>query len=555
VQQRPVSARLTGRGGNGRPEPIGLGSNSLDSWWERIAARLRRPIGRQLLLREGHMRELDLLGRSCANGSSNGPRVLVAALRNWTTHTAYESVIAQGLRLRGAEVALVTCGGGQPLCELGWSRRLYPLPCDRCAWFTDRIAAAARLQTFRLADEFAWAGDGRRAPSSPEAVGATTVDPREAANISAPWVLRTPDIEAAPEGSAVENDLAVSAAAVERAAHGILDAFRPDVVFLVNGLFAAERVFRGVAAARGIRVPTYEIAPRGGALVFSQGEPAPLYDTSAAWIAFRDQPLSSQQRGAVDRLLADRARGVGAHERYFDATVDEVEAVRARLTIPTGSRVVTLYSNLSWDSAVLHRDLAYGSMLEWVNAVIEAAGRRPDLTLIIRIHPAEQSWGTRQPVWEALCRGTLPDNVRVVGPADPISSYALLDLSDLVLTYASTIGLEAAVRGLPVIVAAKTHYRGCGFTIDVSSHDELERCLDNLEAPTVAQVELALRYAFTFFFRCMIPFPAVKTVEGRPTEVPDDRDQLLPGRDAYLDFVCDRILDGRDFVLPDSLAL
>ena len=99
--------------------------------------------------------------------------------------------------------------------------------------------------------------------------------------------------------------------------------------------------------------------------------------------------------------------------------------------------------------------------------------------------------------------------MRIVGPGDPISSYALLDISDLVLSYASTIGLEAAVRGLPVVVSALTHYRERGFTIDVSSHDELERALD--PAPAVArQVELARRYAFTFFFRCMIPFPSVK---------------------------------------------
>jgi len=524
--------------------------------WERLAARLRRPLGRRVLLRHGHVRELEELGRSCAGAPSNGgPRVLVAALRNWTTHTAYESVIAQALRLRGAHVGLVTCGGGQPLCELGWSRRVYPLPCDRCAWFTDRIASAARMETYRLADEFAWDSDGRRAPESPDLIETTHVDPREAANISVPWVLRTPEIESAPEGRAAGNDMAVSAAAVEGAAERILGRFRPDVLFLVNGLFAAERVFRQVADSRGIRTPTYEIAPRGSALVFSQGVPAPLYDTSAAWSAVRDRPLEDEQVAAIDRLLDDRARGVGAHERYFDETVDEADAVRSRLSIPPGSRVATLFTNLSWDSAVLHRDLAYGSMLEWIDAAVDAAGRRPELTLVIRIHPAEHSWGTRQPVWDALQTGSLPGNVRVVGPDDPISSYGLLDVSDVVLTYASTIGLEAAVRGLPVAVAALTHYRECGFTIDVTSHEEFERALDAPRALNDDQVELARRYAFTFFFRCMIPFPSVPTEEGLATAVPNDPERIKPGADPYLDFVCDRILDGAEFVLPDALAV
>jgi hypothetical protein len=501
------------------------------------------------------MADLERLGRSCEGAGGAGQRVLIAALRNWTTHTAYESVISQALRLRGAEVALVTCGGGQPLCELGWSRRVYPLPCDRCAWFTDRILEAARLPGFRLAGEFAWGGDGRQAPERPEVVATGVVNPHEAANITVPWVLRTPEIDAAPEGHAVDNDVAVSAAAVEGAATQILDRFRPDGIFLLNGLFAAERVFRAVALERGIRVTTYEIAPRGSALVFSHGEPAPLYDTTAAWNAVQDRPLTDEQRKAIDSLLEDRARGAGAHERYFKETVDDAAAVRAALSIPDGSRVVTLFSNLSWDTAVLHRDIGYGSMLEWVKACVESARSQLNLTLVVRVHPAEESWGTRQPIWEELRGGSLPRNVRVVGPADPINSYALLDMSDLILCYATTVGLEAAVLGLPVVVSALTHYRGRGFTIDVSSHAELEAALGSAQRITADQIELARRYAFTFFFRCMIPFPSVRTEEGFAKAVPSDREQILAGSDPYLDFVCDRILDGGEFVLPDALAV
>ena len=37
--------------------------------------------------------------------------------------------------------------------------------------------------------------------------------------------------------------------------------------------------------------------------------------------------------------------------------------------------------------------------------------------------------------------------------------------------------------------------------------------------------------------------------------MPSNREALLPALDPYLDFVCDRILGGGDFVLPDELAL
>ena len=69
------------------------------------------------------------------------------------------------------------------------------------------------------------------------------------------------------------------------------------------------------------------------------------------------------------------------------------------------------------------------------------------------------------------------------------------------------------------------------------------------------EVELARRYAFAFFFRLMIPFRHVRNDGGRLANLPVSADELLPGRDPYLDFICDRILDGRDFFLPPELAV
>ena len=146
--------------------------------------------------------------------------------------------------------------------------------------------------------------------------------------------------------------------------------------------------------------------------------------------------------------------------------------------------------------------------------------------------------------------------MRVIGPDEPLSSYALLDISDRVLAYASTTGLEAANRGLPVAVAADVHYRGRGFTWDLESPDDLSRFLRTADVVmTPAHLELARRYAFTFFFRAAIPFPPVSLVGGRPVAVPRSAAALEPGADPYVDLICERILDGREFEVPDERVL
>jgi hypothetical protein len=538
---------------------LGYKGNLRPNRLDRALARVRLPLDRAYEQRAG---ALDRLSQLAGDGDrephdESRPRVLVASLRGWSTHNAYELVIAHALRLRGAHVALLTCGGGMPACELGSARRAHPRPCDRCAWFTDRLGEGAGLERFALRDFLPWGGDAREAPKTPRATDEDLVDPYRASAVSVGWLLQATRLDHIPGASAVVDDFAVAAEGVQIATRGVLDEFRPDIVLLLNGLFAAERAIREVALSRGLRAPTYEIAPRGGALVLSQDAPAPDYDMSRLWERRGEIPLTRRQREEVMALLADRARGVGAHESYFHRPEDDPDALRRRLGVAPGTRVIALFTNVTWDSATIGHDVGFRSMFDWVEQTVGLAGQFGDLMLVVRIHPAEGRWGTREEVQATVTAavGEIPPNVRFVPADEPLSSYALLDLSEAVLTYTTTVGLEAAARGKPVGVSGDTHYRGRGFTRDLEGAEDLARFL--AAAPprlSEAEVELALRYAYTFFFRAMIPFPAVTADNGRVARIPTMPQQIAPGRDPYLDWICERILDGGDFGLPDELA-
>ena len=522
---------------------------------DRLFAPLRRPLDRAWYRHSGRLHELGQLGDSVSQATTpRGPRVLVVSLRMWTHHAAYESVIAQALRLRGAEVVFLTCGGGQPICEVGWGRRVSPRPCDRCAWFTDRVAARGGFRHVRLADEFPWAGNAANAPREP--VQQHDGDAGTIASVA--WFAKSADPGRLPDGPAIERDFGVSVEAVESAFESIIDSIAPDVVFALNGLFAAEHTMRSVAGRLGIPVVTYELAPRKDALIFGRDFAAPdmvmdgVADDQAA------RPLTAVEADALDGLLRARVSGEGAHERYFDdALRHEGESVRTALGLSSETRIVSAFTNLSWDTALLGKDVCFDSQFDWLSETCRIVGSRDDMTLVIRVHPAEGRWGTAQPVQQELAArlGPLPSNVVLVPPDQPLSSYGLLAISDLVLCYTTTVGLEAAVRGIPVAVAALTHYRGRGFTSDIASRRDLEYVLAEPAAMTREQVELARRYAFAFFFRLMIPFRHVGSESGRLTGVPVSAEELLPGRDPYLDFVCDRILDGGELYLPSELAL
>src|SRR5262249_11215231 len=149
------------------------------------------------------LRELGELGKSVerARPAATGKRILVLSLRMWADHVAYESVIAHALRLRGADVTMLTCGGGQPICEVGWGRRISPRPCDRCASLTDRVAHAPRLPLRRLADEFEWGPRPDRAPAVAEP--SSGVDPTDLATASVAWFTKSSDPRRTRDGAAV----------------------------------------------------------------------------------------------------------------------------------------------------------------------------------------------------------------------------------------------------------------------------------------------------------------------------------------------------------------
>jgi capsule polysaccharide export protein KpsC/LpsZ len=103
--------------------------------------------------------------------------------------------------------------------------------------------------------------------------------------------------------------------------------------------------------------------------------------------------------------------------------------------------------------------------------------------------------------------------MRVVGAEDSVNTYDLVALADLGLVYTTTVGLEMAMSGLPVIVAGETHYRGKGFTTDPSNWEEyfsaLDRDLANLQSAKLdqRQIDMAWHYAYRFFFDYPQPYP------------------------------------------------
>jgi len=184
--------------------------------------------------------------------------------------------------------------------------------------------------------------------------------------------------------------------------------------------------------------------------------------------------------------------------------------------------VVLLAANVLGDSLTLGRNIFADSMSEWITRTVRffadreaRAERSRSVQFVIRVHPGEklvpQAKSMATVVREALPE--IPGHIHLIGALDNVNTYDLIEIADLGLAYTTTVGVETAMNGIPVISCGQTHYRGRGFTIDPNTWDEyfaaLENVLSDLPAHRLSeeQVAKAWNYAYRFFFEYPRPFP------------------------------------------------
>jgi hypothetical protein len=517
----------------------------------------------------GALRRLAL---TAAAPAPDAERVLFMSWRGWSTHVAIETVLGHAVLRRGGAPIFAYCGGRLPICEVMPVEAAPPMPCHSCREYAAGAIRAAGFESVALHDVIDVGTSVRIARK--RIAGLASVSDCEAyvdqglplgrlVRISVAWFLSRGTLPDTPEVVDTYRSFLISGTVVARGVRAMLDRTRPDRVFMLNGTFFAEQIMMALARERGVPFGTYEKGFIHDSIVMTTGTPAAhLKVPAGTWEGVRDTPLTEDESEAIDMYLGQRRRGVGVPNNFWDTRVDDVDRIHRELDLKAGRRLVVMFCNILWDSAVLEREIAFTGMGQWVVQGIEWARGHPEIDLVIRIHPAEirlRNHPTRERMADHIAGHVpvLPANVRIVHADDPTSSYVFMDEAILGLVYTSTVGLELATRGVPVLVAADTHYRSRGFTVDPNTEAsywaEADRLLsdppDNAERARIR--ELARRYAVLLFFRFHNVLAAV-TEDGRssPRIRADQAGDLDPGLDPALDRVVAGILEGISTVAP-----
>src|SRR5215210_5992470 len=415
---------------------------------------------------------------------SAGKNILFfATLHYWIEQAAYVSLTLAGL---GHKVTLLTL----PYSE--WHKEMDKLTQKQRVLHTrDALSALAPFVKHRSFLEL------KPASTLPAALQA---DVEEVSLWDAQYTLMREEVELdSPEDRALYQLRMKRNSFAALAALEWMQTNKPDVVLIPNGLILEMGIVFRVACYLNIPAVTFEFNDQREQIWLAQNTSIMRQDTDYLVRERCSLPMTDEMYERLAGLENARrgARVWGKSKRLWQYVSSQgVEQTRKALGLDDRP-VVLLAANVLGDSLTLGRNIFAESMSEWITRTVQYFAKRTEVQLVVRVHPGEKivpqvkSMGTV--VREALPE--LPSHIHLIGALDNVNTYDLIEIAHLGLAYTTTVGVETAMNGIPVISCGQTHYRGRGFTIDPNTWDEyfstLENVLSDLPAHRLSEEQVA----------------------------------------------------------------
>lgn len=246
-----------------------------------------------------------------------------------------------------------------------------------------------------------------------------------------------------------------------------------DRVYVFNGRFTHSRAV--LRACQNLKIPCF-VHERGHDLS-TFGLYENTYAQDLRYVSDRIRALWQAAEGCperskiAERFFLDRARG--ATQWWYSFVTGQKPGL-----LPAGwdyrKRNVVIFNSSEDEYAALDEEWEnpiYKNQQEGLERIIAAVEADPrDLHLYLRVHPNLRGLKNAQTDGlsrlKARCLTTIP-------PDDPVSTYALIQNADKVLTFGSTVGIEAVFWGKPSILAGRSFYQDLGGTYNPETHEEL----------------------------------------------------------------------------------
>ena len=320
----------------------------------------------------------------------------------------------------------------------------------------------------------------------------------------------------------------------------MLDELRPQLVLFNERNYAGEGPLCDIALLRGVDVIQFVGGFEDDTTVFKRytEETKAIHPRSLSeesWRRVQQIPWTPEREHELEAEFARRydrdATFLARWNQGWTRPQSRGEIV-GKLDLDPDKRTAVVFAHVLWDANMFFgRDL-FADQEEWFVETVRAACANDRVNWLVKLHPANV-WKRRrdgvsgeldehQAIREHV--GELPAHVKLLEPDTDISTWSLFDVTDVGVTIRGSVGFELPCLGKPALTAGTGFYSGRGFTIDSETREEYLSRLDRIEdaeAPTAEQVELARKHAYGLFRLRQTHFTSYRSVY-KPVERVDD---------------------------------
>ena len=253
----------------------------------------------------------------------------------------------------------------------------------------------------------------------------------------------------------------------------IVDKINPELVILFNGRFIENRPLLRVCQQKNIDYATHE---RGGKLnnfLFRINSIPHSVDTISNEIEELWINESADKYDIATNFFTNRIKRV--EDAWYSFTKEQQEGrLPESFKTNENKKIITIFNSSldEYEGLEGFGPFFYKDDNEGIKQICNSLSVYNDIKLYLRVHPNLKDLNNAQ---NKFLKETFENNesIEIISANDSVDTYALIEKSDIIIVFNSTVGAEAAFAGKKVVLLGRAAYEKLNYVVIPKSHDEL----------------------------------------------------------------------------------
>lgn len=269
---------------------------------------------------------------------------------------------------------------------------------------------------------------------------------------------------------------------------------KPDRVLIYNGRMPENRPILRFFRAKGIEVEVHEDYPtnlRGSykKLLYPNSMPhsISLFQNNLE-VEWNKNPDGAK---IGERFFENRRNAAFAGDKVY--TKDQKKGLLPEGWNPNARNIVIFNSSEDEFYAIggEWEEKLFESQIKGIKHIFDKVDEFPNVEVYLRVHPNLKPIPFKYHT--DLYELSKNPRVHVIRAESEVSTYALVDAASVIVSFGTSVGVEAAYVGKPVVLLGASFYKGLGFCYEPSSIQEMDEMVFKQELKSLKNTNV-LKY-------------------------------------------------------------